>query len=158
RSLQEHNSMYGSTGLLRTVAAGSGAAGTFPGPFLMDWFQTSSVFFFGVNPCPILLGQGQNTHPHSATPFCAKLRLSVTPVNFLEAYATIRSASNYNDRGNPRLLQVLGDTMFGVKAFTPTKLGQAFSFGGSADLLLLNGAGGVGLDGGSTSYRFKGLS
>jgi len=159
RSLQEQNSLYGSTGLLHTVEAGSGAAGTFRVHFLMDWFQSSSFLCYGGAPCPLArTSTGRATDPDSVTHFGANVGLSVTPIDFLEAYATIRSASNYNDRGTPRLLQVLGDTMLGAKAFMPNKLGQTFNFGGSADLLLLNGAGGVGIDGGATSFRFKGLS
>jgi hypothetical protein len=100
--------------------------------FMMDWFQTSSFLCYGVNPCPVLPGQGRNTDPDSATHFVANIGLSVTPIDFLEAYATIRSASNSNDSGSPHLLQVLGDTMLGLKAFTPNKLGQALNFGGAA--------------------------
>jgi outer membrane protein OmpA-like peptidoglycan-associated protein len=158
RSLQEQNTIYGSTGLLRTMAAGSGAAGTFRVHLLVDWFQTSSFLCFDAAPCtPTATGQ-KPSDPDSATHFGANVGLSVTPVPFLEAYATIRSESNGNDRGRPELLQVLGDTSLGVKAFTPNKLGQVFNFGGAADLLFLNGAGSVGLDGGSTSFKLNGLA
>src|SRR6185369_16733868 len=102
-------------------------------------FQASSFLCYGVTPCPVLPNTGASTDTDSATHLGANVGLSITPLNFLEAYATIRSASNSNDRGTPHLLQVLGDTLLGVKAFTPNKLGQTFNFGGSADLLLLNG-------------------
>jgi len=121
----------------------------------MDWFQTSSFLCYDTNPCHI--PGTPDSSPDSATHFGANIGLSVTPIDFLEAYATIRSASNFNDRGRPKLLQVLGDTTFGLKAFTPNKLGQVFNFGGAADLLFLNGAGGVGIDSGSTSFRLKAL-
>ena len=51
RSLQEQNSIYGSTGLLRTVAASSGATNTFRIHLLTDWFQTSSFLCDAANPC-----------------------------------------------------------------------------------------------------------
>jgi len=156
RSLQEHNSIFGGTGLLRTLSAGSGSAGTFRLHLLMDWFQTSSFLCYDSNRCHI--PGTPDSSPDSATHFGANVGLSVTPIEFLEAYATIRSASNFNDRGRPKLLQVLGDTTLGIKAFTPNKLGQTFNFGGAADLLFLNGAGGVGIDSGSTSFRLKALA
>ncbi|HKQ68909.1 MAG TPA: carboxypeptidase-like regulatory domain-containing protein, partial [Polyangiaceae bacterium] len=157
RSLQEHNSNVGGTGLLRTLSAGSGAAGTFRIHMLLDWFQTTSFLCYGGNPCH-LEGGGPDTTADSATHFGANVGLSVTPLPYLEAYASLRSQSNSNDRGAPQLLQVLGDSLIGVKGFTPNKIGQTFNFGGAAELLLLNGAGGVGLDSSSTSFRVRALS
>jgi outer membrane protein OmpA-like peptidoglycan-associated protein len=140
------------------MSAGSGAAGTFRVHLLIDWFQTSSFLCFDSAPCiPTAAGQ-KASDPDSATHFGANVGLSVTPLPFLEAYATIRSESNGNDRGRPELLQVLGDTSIGAKVFTPNKLGQLFNFGGAADVLFLNGAGTVGLDGGSTSFKLNGLA
>jgi outer membrane protein OmpA-like peptidoglycan-associated protein len=156
-SLQEHNSMFGSSGLLHTVAASSGAAGTFRLHFLLNWFQTSSFLCDASHVC-IVPNQGSSTDSDSATNFGANIGLSITPVDFLEAYATIRSISNSNSRAQPQLLQVLGDTMIGAKVFTPNKLGQTFDVGGSVDMLFLNGAGSVGLDSGATSFRLKALA
>src|SRR5262249_45748961 len=83
RSLQEHNSMYGGTGLLRTMSAGSGAAGTFRVHLLIDWFQTSSFLCFDAAPCtPSAAGQ-KGSDPDSATHFGANVGLSVTPLPFL---------------------------------------------------------------------------
>jgi outer membrane protein OmpA-like peptidoglycan-associated protein len=156
-SLQEHNSMYGASGLLRTVAASSGAGGTFRLHFLLDWFDASSFLCDTSHPC-ILPTSASRTDSDSATHFGANIGLSVTPVDFLEAYATIRSISNSNDRAQPPLLQILGDTSLGVKIFTPSELGKTFTFGGSVDLLFLNGAGSVGLNGDATSFRLKALA
>jgi len=159
-SLQEQDSLYGATGLLRTVSAGSGAAGTFRIHLLLDWF-TSDSFLCRDGYAGCLLssgGRATTTHSDSVTHFGTNVGMSVTPVDFLEAYASIRSSSSSDDKGQPTLLQVLGDTMLGVKAFTPNKIGQAFNFGGSADLLFMNGAGGVGINTESTSFRFKALS
>jgi outer membrane protein OmpA-like peptidoglycan-associated protein len=155
RSLQEHNSLTGTTGLLRTAEAGSGVAGTFRVHILADWFSSSSFLCFDQHECVL---PGVPLADDTATHYGAGVGLSVTPVDFLEAYASIRSESNSNDRGRPELLQVLGDTTFGLKAFTPNHLGQVFNFGGSADLLLLNGAGSVGVDGSATSFRLKAIT
>ena len=152
--------MYGATGLLRTVGAGSGAAGTFRVHALLNWFTASSFLCradggaYGL--CRLANGNTANTD--DVTQFGTNVGLSVTPLEFLEAYATIRSSSTSDDKGQPTLLQVLGDTALGVKAFTPNKIGQLFNFGGSADLLFMNGAGGVGINTASTSFRFKALS
>jgi outer membrane protein OmpA-like peptidoglycan-associated protein len=156
RSLQEQNSVYGASGLLRTVGAGSGAAGTFRVHLLLNWFTTSSFLCRDNIPCR--LSSGTTTGADDVTHFGTNVGLSVTPVDFLEAYASVRSSSTSDDKGQPTLLQVLGDTMLGVKVFTPNKLGQLFNFGGSADLLFMNGAGGVGINTSSTSFRFKALS
>ena len=51
-----------------------------------------------------------------------------------------RRASS-NNRGNPRLLQVLGDTNFGLKAFMPWEPDSIFTAGGSAEVWFLNGTG-----------------
>jgi outer membrane protein OmpA-like peptidoglycan-associated protein len=156
RSLQEQNSMFGATGLLRSVAAGSGAAGTFRIHALLNYFSASNFLCRAGAPCR--LSNGTATQTDDVTHFGTNVGLSVTPVDFLEAYANIRSSSTSDDKGQPTLLQVLGDTTLGVKAFTPNALGQVFNFGGSADLLFMNGAGGVGINTGSTSFRFKALS
>lgn len=155
-SLKEQNGISGSTGLLRTAAAGSGAPGTFRLSLMMDWFQSKDFLCNGATPCPGLSLTEQITDKTSH--FGATFGLSITATEFLEAYASLRSYANSNDRGRPELLQVLGDTTFGVKAFTPKRRNQPFSFGGSAELLLLNGSGGVGLEGGGTSARFRALA
>jgi len=160
RSLQEQDSIYGATGLLRTVGAGSGAAGTFRVHLMLNWFTADSFLCRSDNRTYGLcrLSNGSTANSDSVTHFGTNVGLSVTPVDFLEAYATVRSSSTSDDKGQPTLLQVLGDTTLGVKAFTPNKLGQLFNFGGSADLLFMNGAGGVGINTASTSFRFKALS
>ncbi|CAN95955.1 hypothetical protein sce5792 [Sorangium cellulosum So ce56] len=159
-SLTAQPNLWGSTGLLRTSYAGSGAPGTFRVSFLLDWFSTSG---FLCDPAESTLAGhpitcGPDAKEDSASHVGAFFALNATPLPFLEGYASIRTFANANDQGRPRLLQVLGDTTFGVKAFTPTKIGKPFSFGGEAQLLLLNGTGEVGLAGGGTSAVFRGLA
>ncbi|WP_437275554.1 carboxypeptidase regulatory-like domain-containing protein [Sorangium sp. So ce375] len=159
-SLTAQPNLWGSTGLLRTSYAGSGAPGTFRVSFLLDWFSTSG---FLCDPAESTLAGypitcGPDAKEDSASHVGAFFALNATPLPFLEGYASIRTFANANDQGRPRLLQVLGDTTLGVKAFTPTKIGKPFSFGGEAQLLLLNGTGDVGLAGGGTSAVFRGLA
>lgn len=158
-SLIEQNNLQGSTGLLRTSYAGSGAPGTFRLSFLADWFTTNGFLCDPKSKTPegrarICNASGKED---SASHVGAFFGLSVTPLSFLEAYASIRTYANGNDQGKPDLLQVLGDTTFGVKAFLPPRLGQIFTFGGEAQLHLLNGSGSVGPSGGGTSATFKAL-
>jgi len=151
QSLKLHNNIYGSTGLLRISDAGSGAEGTFRIALLADWFTTSSFLCTEDRPC------GKATED-DATHFGTSLSLSVTPLPYLEAFASFRSFANSNSEGRPELLQVLGDSIIGLKAFTPAEPNKLFRFGGEAQLLLLNGTGGVGLDGKGTGLRLRALS
>ena len=159
-TLMEQPSLSGSTGLLHTSYAGSGAQGTFRTSFLIDYFSTSNFLCNKEN--TTLAGtprtcNRQNTND-SASHVGAFFALNATPLSWLEGYATIRTYANSNDQGRPQLLQVLGDTTFGAKAFTPARLGKLFTFGGEAQLLLLNGTGDVGVAGGGTSALFRGLA
>jgi outer membrane protein OmpA-like peptidoglycan-associated protein len=159
-SLMEQPSMFGPTGLLRSAYAGSGAQGTFRVSALFDWFSTNH---FLCNPDKITLAGvpitcGKNNAADAAGHTGAFFTVNATPFSWLEGYATIRTYANSNDQGRPPLLQVLGDTTFGVKAFTPPRIGKVFTFGGDVALLLLNGTGGVGVTGSGTSALFRGLA
>jgi OmpA-OmpF porin, OOP family len=153
RSLEETNSMGGATGLLRTVEAGSGAAGTFRLHLLADWFTKSSFLCSPDYPCPI----APNATADAASRIGSSIGLSVTPLEFLEAFAAIRSYSNSDDRNRPDVFQVIGDANMGVKAFTPNKIGQLVNFGGAADLLFRGASGGTGMQGDATSMRLRAL-
>jgi outer membrane protein OmpA-like peptidoglycan-associated protein len=158
-SLIEHNNTQGSTGLLRTSYAGSGASGTFRVSFLTDWFTASDFLCDASSTTPdgrprICNASGQSD---SASHVGAFFAVSATPLPFLEAFIGLRTYANSNDQGRPELLQVLGDTTLGVKAFLPPHLGQIFTFGGEAQLHLLNGSGSLGPAGGGTSATFRGL-
>ena len=159
RSLMEQINLLGSTGLLRTSFAESGAAGTFRVGFLMDWFTTGGFLCNSSTPCRPLANSGQTFGDEdSASHVGAFFGLNVTPISFLEAYAGIRTYANSNDHGSPQLLQVLGDTTLGVKGFMPDGIADVLHFGGEARLLLLNAAGSVGPMGGGTSAEFMALT
>jgi outer membrane protein OmpA-like peptidoglycan-associated protein len=159
-TLIEQPGMTGSTGLLRTAFAGSGAAGTFRVSFLSDFFSTKN--FLCDASTSTSAGQpitcSKKNLNDKAGHVGAFFGLSATPLSWLEGFASIRTYANSNDQGKPQLLQVLGDTNFGVKAFTPFRIGNYFTFGGEAQLLLLNGTGQVGLSGGGTSAFFRALA
>lgn len=156
-SLINQNSLTGSTGLLRTSFAGSGAAGTFRVGFITDFYSTSA---FLCDPdtsteagVPITCS-GRNEED-SASHVGGYFSLNATILPFLEAYASLRTYANSNDQGSPQLLQVLGDTTIGVKGYTPEKLLGPIQVGAEAQLLILNGSGDVGPAGGATSALFR---
>ena len=158
-SLNNQNNLSGSTGDLHTTYAQSGAAGTFRVGFLFDWFTSKGFLcdpgqFTAANQAVTCSGTNKED---SASQVGGYFTLSATPFSFLEAYASLRTYANSNDQGSPQLLQVLGDTTFGVKGFTPPRLLGPVSVGLDAELLLLNGTGDVGLSGSSTSARFTAL-
>ncbi len=153
QSLQLQNNLYGSTGLLRLSEPGSGASGTFRVALMSEWFTTSGFLCTGGHPC----GDPSRTND-DATHFGTTASLSLTPTPYLEAFGSFRSYANSNSWGRPKLLQVLGDSILGLKAFTPDERGRVLRFGGEAQLLLVNGTGGVGLDGSGTGLRIRGMA
>ena len=83
----------------------------------------------------------------------ARLGISATLTEFLEAYIGFHSYATSNTMGRPELLQVLGDTDIGLKGFMPMSPDQMFFFGGELQLWLLNGPGQVGIDAASFALR-----
>lgn len=142
---------------MRVSQAGSGAPGTFRLSLLAGFFSGSGVLCDSENLCPVIGTEsaGATDELHHAT---AHLGLSATLFPFLDAYLGFHNRATSNSRSRPRLLQALGDTNLGVKAFTPAEPDSIFSFGGEMELWLLNGSGKVGLDGGGTSFLFRGLA
>ncbi|MBL9022166.1 MAG: OmpA family protein [Myxococcales bacterium] len=155
-SLINQNSLSGGTGLLRTMYAGSGAAGTFRVGFIFDYFTSSGFLCDPADSTeagvPITCS-GANRED-SASHVGGFFSLSATPFNFLEAFVNLRTYANSNSEGSPQLLQVLGDTTIGLKGYTPPNLLGPVQVGADAQLLLLNGTGDVGVSGGATSAVF----
>ncbi len=156
QSLHLGNTLTGSTGLLHVSEAGAGAPGTFRFAVTGSYFSGSGFLCNGSTSCPSFQGEDPNSSD-DVTRSGLDLGLSATVLPFLEAYAGFHNHATSDSRGRPELLQVLGDTNLGLKAFTPHTPDSIFSFGGEADLLLLNGTGGVGLDGSSTSFELRAL-
>jgi len=156
-SLQVQNAISGSTGLLHTSEAGSGAPGTFRMSLSGSYFTSSGFLCNSVNVCPTF-GDEAAAAADETNAMGAHLGLSATVLPFLEAYLGFHNRAVSNSRSRPQLLQVLGDTNLGVKGFMPKTPDSIFSFGGELELWLLNGTGGVGLDGGGTSFAIRALA
>ena len=148
-TLAEHANFNGSIGLLRTAYAGSGAPGTFRVGFLADLFSSSGFLCNKGTPCE------PTSADDSASHVGGWFTVNATPLPFLEAYAGIRTYANSDTLGVPTLLQVLGDTTLGLKVFTPARIGNVLTVGGDFRLLLLNGAGDVGVAGSGTSAELN---
>lgn len=156
-SLHLGSALSGSTGLLHIVEAGAGAPGTFRIGATGSYFAGSGFLCNSSSPCPSFSAERPGTED-DVTRAGAHLGLSVTLLPFLEAFAGFHSHATSDSRGRPQLLQVLGDTNIGLKGFTPHTPNGTFSFGGEAELWLLNGTGGVGLDSASTSFALRALA
>jgi outer membrane protein OmpA-like peptidoglycan-associated protein len=149
-SLFEHNAISGSTGLLHLSEPGSGAVGTFRLSLLGDWSSESAFLCRASKPC------GTDTRD-SASRYGSVVGLSLTPLRYLEAFASLHSSASADDQHSPGLIDVLGNTTLGAKLFSPDPIAGLLSFGGSAELQLINGSGSVGFNGKGTSFRVSAL-
>jgi len=153
-SWYRHNSLLGGTGLLHTISADSGAPGTFRLSLLSNYYSGSGFLCPSVGQCPARPGitGTQDTLDRVG----ADLTLSATLLPFLEAYAGMHSHATSDTFGSPQLLQVLGDTNFGVKGFIPRQDDSIFSVGALGELRLMNGSGSVGIHTANVALRALG--
>lgn len=140
--LHAQSTLQGSTGLIRVQSADSGAAGTFRVSMAGSYFSGSG---FLCGECTDAAGVGL-TGKDDVSQIGTNLRLSATPFRFLEGFAAMKFASTSNNRGNPQVMQVVGDTTLGAKGFWPFEADRIYSFGGSLAVDMLNGAGGNGVE------------
>ena len=149
--VMETATLDGGTGLLHTQHLQSGAPGQFRLGFTTE-FSSSGFLCSTAQPC-VDPRTGQTTTQNSTDHIGGTISLSVSIVKWLEAYAATGAYANSNDKNRPSLLQVLGDTTFGLKGISADAL-KVFHFGGWAELRMVNGTGFVGLAGKGTSARF----
>ncbi len=143
-TLQLNNTLIGATGLLRVQPAGSGAPGTFRVSFISGFYSGSDFLCGGDRPCSP--PEGLDAATDEAENVSADLSVSATLLSFLEAYVGMHSQATSNTFGRPELLQVVGDTNFGAKAFWPSDPDRIWGVGLSTDLWLLNGTGKLGAE------------
>ncbi len=156
-SMQIQNTVGASTGLLRVREAGSGAPGTFRFSLWGSYFSGSGFLCGSDSNCPDPVDGVPSSAEDSATRVSANLGISATVTSFLEAYAGFYNSATSNNRGSPELLQVLGDMNLGIKGFMPMEPDNMFFFGGEAELLLLMGTGGIGVNGSGTGFALRAL-
>jgi OmpA-OmpF porin, OOP family len=158
RAVNEANTITGGTGLLHTQHAQSGAAGQFRLGFVGEWFK-SGFLCTDKFPCPNPNG-GAALTSDSLSHTGGTLSLGASLFNIgagtFDGYVALSAIANSDSANRPSLLQVLGDTDFGVKYMAP--VGDVIHLGLFSELWLINGTGSVGLDGGGTSAKFGGVA
>ncbi len=133
-----HNTWLGPVGGMHVVDAGSGPAGTLRLQLGVDFFSTSDY-----------LALGDENDWVGGT-----LSMSLTLTDFLEVFGGVANHANSNSADKPELLQVLGDTLLGVKAFDRTL--DWLALGGDLRIVVLNSVGGIGPVFGGTSLGLRG--
>ncbi len=121
-----HGTLDGNTGGVWTVDAGSAPAGTFRTQLALDFFVADGYL------------EPEDTNDYLG----GALSVSWSALDFLEVYASITSSANANNKEQPSLFQVLGDTTFGAKGFYPVD--DWVTLGGGFRIELLNSVGGIG--------------
>jgi len=156
RAVTESSSLTGGVGLLHMQHAQGNAPGQFNISFTTEYFSAN---FLCTPSFPCANPNGSSLSPlmsDTMNHFGGSLQVSATVARWLELYGGTSAVANSDTANKPSLLQVLGDTDIGFKAFG--KVGQFFHVGGAAELWLINGTGAVGLDGSGTSGKFRGLA
>ncbi|MCA9583313.1 MAG: hypothetical protein KC416_16045, partial [Myxococcales bacterium] len=138
RKFRYHNTLLGSVGGFRVIDAGSGAEGSFR-------LQLHTEFFFSDGFLNTSDDQGS---------IGGALSLSVTPLSFLEIFASITTRANSNTSEQPNLFQVLGDTFLGIKGFYSVL--PWLTVGGDVEVALLNSVGDIGLSFDGTGVGLRG--
>jgi len=155
RKLNEGSTLTGGVGLLHTQHAQGGAPGQFRVDFATEFF--SAGFLCSPDfPCPDPRNPNNVLQRDAADHIGGRLRLSMQVTKWLDTYLSTSALANSNPANRPSLLQVLGDSTMGAKAHG--KISNVFHLGGAFELWLVNGTGSVGLDGGGTSAKFRGLA
>ncbi len=147
--LGETSNLTGGVGLLHMHHAAGSAPGQFRLGFTTEYFS-AGFLCTPENPCANPRG-GAKVTSDTLDHIGGTLTLGVTITKWLDAYAGTGAYANSDDQNRPSLLQVLGDTDFGLKAYFP--LSKVFAVGGFTELWLINGTGSVGLDGGGTGFK-----
>jgi outer membrane protein OmpA-like peptidoglycan-associated protein len=156
--IAEQNTLTGGAGLLRTQHAQTNAPGQFRLSFVGDWFSAGFLCTSSF-PCPDPNGGApitSDTMSHVGGTLALGVSIAKLGPGILDGSAAIVTYANSDGANRPGLLQVLGDTVLGVRYVAP--VGDVLHLGVDTDLWLINGSGSVGLDGSATSARFAGLA
>ncbi len=148
----ETDAINGGVGLLHMQHAQSGAPGQFRVGFNTEFFSAGFLCTSSY-PCPNVNTSQPRVTTDTMNHVGATVSLGMTFTSFLEGYASTAAYANSDNTNRPSLLQVLGDTNLGVKAFYG--FSKVFFLGAATELDLVNGTGAVGLDGSGTGAKFR---
>jgi outer membrane protein OmpA-like peptidoglycan-associated protein len=155
RKMDEAATLTGGVGLVHVQHAQGGALGQFRVGFTTEYFSAGFLCSQSF-PCRDPRNTGGTITNDSSDHIGGRLTLSMQVLKWLEPYLSTSAFANSNAANRPALLQVLGDSTLGAKAHG--SLGKIFNLGGAFELWLVNGTGAVGLDGGGTGAKFRGLA
>jgi outer membrane protein OmpA-like peptidoglycan-associated protein len=156
--IAEQSTLTGGAGLLRTEHAQTNSPGQFRLSFISEWFS-AGFLCTSKFPCPDPNGVAPITSDNlSHVGGTLSLGVSIAKLGpgTLDGSIGVVTYANSDSANRPALLQVLGDSVLGVRYVAPA--GDVFHFGAATDLWLVNGSGSVGLDGKATSARFVALA
>ena len=154
--MNEAATLTGGVGLVHTQHAQGGAVGQFRVGFTTEYFSAGFLCTDSF-PCRDPRSTtGGTLKTDTSDHIGGRLTLSMQVLKWLEPYMSTSAFANSNAANRPSLLQVLGDSTLGAKAHGA--LGKVFHVGGAFELWLVNGTGAVGLDGGGTGAKFRGLA
>jgi len=154
RKLGESPTLVGGVGLLHMPFAQGGAPGQFRVAFTAETFS-ADFLCTSEQTCRNPRG-GARLSSAGLTHIGGTLALDVQILKWLEAYGSTGGYANSSDQNRPSLIQVLGDSQLGLKAHMPVN--KFLHVGFAPELWLVNGTGSVGLLGGGTSAKFRGLA
>lgn len=120
----------GAAGLLRTMSADANPKKTVS-------LQLSESLYWGKGfLCPDCTSADGSVSSVDDDSFLSssRLQLSIAATQFVEGFASVQFQSTSNDQSEPQVLQMSGNTVVGVKGFTPWRRGRAWSAGALADL------------------------
>jgi outer membrane protein OmpA-like peptidoglycan-associated protein len=156
--IAEQSTLTGGAGLLRTEHAQTNAPGQFRLSFIGEWFS-AGFLCTSKFPCPDPNGGvpiTSDTMNHVGGTLALGVSIAKLGPGVIDASAALITYANSDSANRPALLQVLGDSVLGVRYVAP--VGDVFHLGATINLWLINGSGSVGLDGNATSARFMGMA
>jgi outer membrane protein OmpA-like peptidoglycan-associated protein len=136
------------------------AEGGMPGQFrvgvILEGFKAGFLCTTAY-PCPSAGGpQTTDSMSHTAATFMIDATLANIGLGTFDAYAATSFVIDSDPVANPSLMETSGDTDLGVKYAAP--VGDVMHLGLFSDLWLIQGSGGVGIDGSATSARFGAIA
>jgi outer membrane protein OmpA-like peptidoglycan-associated protein len=154
RQVNESSTLSGGVGLLHLQHAQGLAPGQFNLAFVAEYFAAGFLCTSNF-PCTNQSG-GPLITSDQMNHIGGNIALTMGLTKWLEGYLGTSAYANSDTANQPSLLQVLGDTNLGLKAYG--HIGKVLNVGGGAELWLINGTGAVGVAGGGTSAKFRGLA
>jgi len=152
RSLAVANTIYGPSGLLRTITPDSGETGTFRLSVVGSFFSSRG---FLCPACSTEEGDVSDSED-SAAVFSQSFALSLTPLEFFEGTAALSYRQAENTQGDPEVVQTSGNATLGARAFLPPAPDLPMGFGGGVLVDLLKRPNGIGVGATNASLHLEG--